>query len=139
MVVLFQDLTFKFIGSMAVPTGIAWNQRQLLLVFIFVISLSSGRRNHHRKSSPLVCIIFTYLKHFFFHLYLFVIFTFYCPTVAYHVGLSAIMGCLLPPSANTRKMSIIMTEKPIWLQHLLSGGDVDSDLVHNFLLFWPPY
>ena len=28
----------------------------------------------------------------------------------------------------------IKTESPTWLQHLLSQGDKDSDIVHNFLL-----
>ena len=54
-------------------------------------------------------------------------------TIPYHVGLSINSGCLLQ-LGQLKKNERIMTGSTISCQHLLPLGDVDNDVVHNFLL-----
>ena len=60
--------------------------------------------------------------------------TFYCTTIAYHVGLSAVSGGRRQ-FGQPKKNEFIITKLSYRWQHLLPLGDVESHVVHTFLLF----
>ena len=58
---------------------------------------------------------------------------FFCAAIAYNLRISVVLGGLLW-LGQLKKHEHIMTELPIWWQHLLLRVDIDSDVLHYFLL-----